>query len=200
MAEKLAAELRTDFGKGASRRLRREAKLPAVVYGHGEDPVHIALDYHDSFLAVRGNANALVELNLDGETQIALVKDIQRNPLTRMIEHMDLLRVKRGEKVEVVVPIVIEGEPFGEVVATLELMDLPILAPVTAIPDHIVVDVEGLNEGENVTLADLKLPADVEATLEEDTVLVVLSIPVADVPADEEADEAEEATSEEAAE
>lgn len=192
MAEKLKAEVRDDFGKGASRRLRRENKIPVVVYGQDEDPQHLALDYHETFLAVRGNANALLELDVDGETQIALVKDIQRNPLSRLIEHIDLLRVKRGQKVAVDVPVVVEGEPAGEAIATVELLTIPVEAPVTQIPENFVLNVDELEEGANLTVADIEFPADVETELEDETVVVVIAIPIVEIPEPEEGEEGEE--------
>lgn len=191
MAEKLKAEVRDDFGKGASRRLRRENKVPVVVYGQDEDPQHLALDYHTTFLAVRGNANALLELDIDGDTQIALVKDIQRNPLSRLIEHIDLLRVKRGQKVAVDVPVVVEGEPAEEAIATVELLTIPVEAPVTEIPENFVLNVEGREEGDNLTIADIEFPADVETELEDETVVVVIAIPTVEIPEPEEGEEGE---------
>lgn len=190
MADKLTAVVRNDFGKGASRRLRRENKIPVVVYGQDEDPQHLALDYHDAFLAVRGNANALLELDVAGDTQIALVKDIQRNPLSRMIEHIDLLRVKRGQKVAVDVPVIVEGEPAGDAIATVELLTVAVEAPVTQIPEAFTLDVEGREEGENLTIADIEFPADVETELEDDTVVVVIAVPTVEIP--EEGEEGED--------
>lgn len=200
MADKLTAVVRNDFGKGASRRLRRENKIPVVVYGQDEDPQHLALDYHDAFLAVRGNANALLELDVEGDTQIALVKDIQRNPLSRMIEHIDLLRVKRGQKVAVDVPVIVEGEPAGDAIATVELLTVAVEAPVTQIPEAFTLDVEGREEGENLTIADIEFPADVETELEDDTVVVVIAVPTVEIPEEGEEGEDGEAAEGETAE
>lgn len=191
MNETLKADIRKEFGKGAARRLRREEKLPGVLYGHEEEPMHLELDYHTTFLAVRGNANALLSIEVEGEKHLAIVKDVQRNPLSRLIEHIDLLRVKKGEKVDVEVPVVVEGEPAGDAIATVELLQVMAKAPAIAIPEAITVDVEGLEEGTHVTVADLKLPEDVEVELDPETIVVVIAVPSVDVP--EEAEESEEA-------
>lgn len=191
MTETIKAEIRNEFGKGASRRLRREDKLPAVIYGHGEDPVHVALDYHTAFLAIRGNANALLTIDVEGDEQLALVKDVQRNPLLRVIEHVDLLRVKKGEKVQVDVPVVVEGEPKGDAIATVELQTISVLAPATAIPESFIVNVEGREEGENTTVADLDVPADVEIEIDGEELVVVVAVPVMDLESSAETEEAE---------
>ncbi|USR79208.1 50S ribosomal protein L25/general stress protein Ctc [Arcanobacterium pinnipediorum] len=196
MADLLAAEIRKEFGKGASRRLRRDDKLPGVLYGHGEDPLHLELDYHATYLAVRGNANALLSIDVAGEKHLAIVKDVQRNPLSRLIEHVDFLRVSKGEKVDVEVPIVLEGEPAGAAMANAEILQILAKASATNIPESIVVNVEGLEEGAHVTVADLNIPSDVEIELDPETVVVVISVPSAEVPEDaaveEEAPAAEE--------
>ncbi|VEI13018.1 50S ribosomal protein L25/general stress protein Ctc [Trueperella bialowiezensis] len=202
----LETTARNEFGKGASRRLRRDGLLPVVVYGHGEDPIHLTVNYHDAFLIVRGNPNALMHLLIDGDKQLVIVKDIQRNPLTRLVEHLDLLRVKADEKVLVEVPVEIVGEPFGIAIATLELMTLPVEAPVTDIPETIVVDVEDLKDGENVTIADMKFPEGVTTELEADEVVVVVAepqeveLPEPEEGAEEEGEGAAEADADEAGE
>lgn len=109
--------------------------MPVVVYGHGEEPKHYVVNYHDAFLMVRGNANALITLKSESAEQLVIVKDLQRNPLTRIIEHMDLLRVKADEKVAVDVPVVVEGEPAGDAIATVELMSLAVEAPSGRFPN-----------------------------------------------------------------
>ncbi|WP_461013200.1 50S ribosomal protein L25/general stress protein Ctc [Trueperella pyogenes] len=186
---------RTEFGKGASRRIRREGGMPVVVYGHGEEPKHYVVNYHDAFLMVRGNANALITLKSESAEQLVIVKDLQRNPLTRIIEHMDLLRVKAGEKVAVDVPVVVEGEPAGDAIATVELMSLAVEAPVREIPEFITIDVEGVEDGANITIADVKFPAGVTTELPADEVVVVIAVPqVEALPEDGEA--AEEAAGE----
>ncbi|MEW6926290.1 50S ribosomal protein L25/general stress protein Ctc [Trueperella pyogenes] len=186
---------RTEFGKGASRRIRREGGMPVVVYGHGEEPKHYVVNYHDAFLMVRGNANALITLKSESAEQLVIVKDLQRNPLTRIIEHMDLLRVKADEKVAVDVPVVVEGEPAGDAIATVELMSLAVEAPVREIPEFITIDVEGVEDGANITIADVKFPAGVTTELPADEVVVVIAVPqVEALP--EDGEDAEEAAGE----
>lgn len=203
MADVVYASTRTEFGKGASRRLRAAGRTPAVVYGFGEAPAHIHFDAHDIFLEVRGNANALIKIELDGKEQLALVKDIQRNPLSRIIEHIDLLRVKADQKVEVEVPVVVEGEPFGAAIATVDLLNVLLMAPATAIPEAITINVEGAEDGTVIRLADVEFPANVEAMEDPETTVVTIAVPAAEeLPAAEEATEeaAEEPAAEEAAE
>lgn len=197
----LDAQPRKEFGKGASRRLRMAEKLPAVLYGHGEDPIHLELDYHDTFLIVRSNPNALVHLGVDGDEHLALVKDIQRNPLTRRIVHLDLLRVKKDEKVEVEIPVVVEGEPFGDNVANLEVLNLLVMAPVIAIPETINVSVAGMEDGDQIRVEDIDFPEGVDPVAEADEVVVVVSEPQeVELPEPEEGEEAAEEADEEAAE
>ena len=106
MAEKITAEKRTEFGKGAARRIRREHKIPAVVYGHGNDPIHLSLPGHETMMALKhGGANALLELDIDGQAQLALAREVQVDPLRRVLEHIDFVAVRRGEKVTVDVPV-----------------------------------------------------------------------------------------------
>ena len=131
---KLIAEHRTAFGKGAARRIRRDHKIPAVLYGHGTAPVHITLPGHDTMLALK-SANALLSIELDGTSQLALAKDIQRDPIKPVIEHVDLVMVRRGEKVTVDVPVQTAGEASTETVVTLDSQTLQLLVEATRIPD-----------------------------------------------------------------
>lgn len=195
---KLAAELRGTFGKGAARKLRRAGRVPAVAYGHGADPVHLSFDAHDIFMATR-QANALLSVDLDGQEMLAIVKEMQRNPISRDIEHVDLLRVKKGEKVEVEVPVEVVGESAPGTIHTIELMHVLVKAPATALPEAIEVDVTGLEEGQHVTVADLKLPQDVDIELDPQTVVVVVSLPEVDTALEESDAAAAEAASAEAA-
>lgn len=152
----IVAEARTEFGKGAARRIRRADKIPAVLYGHGTDPVHITLPGHETLLALR-TANALLSIQLDGGSQLALPKQVQRDPIRRTIEHVDLVLVRRGEKVTVDIAVLVEGEvpdALVEVVAST----VPIEAEATHIPEHVVVSVDGLAVGTQITAGDLKLP------------------------------------------
>ena len=200
MSDKIQVDRRKSFGKGASRQLRRDGRTPAVVYGHGSDPVHISFDSHEIFLATKGQANPILTVELEGKEQLVLVKELQRNPLTRIIEHLDLLRVKQGEKVDVEVPVEVTGESFSGTIHTVELMHVLVKAPATAIPEAIVVDVEGRKDGENITVADLTFPAGVEVETDPESIVVVIATPSSpaeeDAPAAEEAADAEEAPAE----
>ncbi len=173
----LTATLRTEFGKGAARRARRENLIPAVLYGHGTEPVHLNLPGHATFLIVRHSRNAVIELSFEGRTELALVKDVQVNPILRKIEHMDLVIVRKGEKVVVDVPFHLEGEPDGGAVAGLELQTLNVSVPATEIPERIVVNVEGLADGTIIRVADLVLPADVTTEHDPEAPVVVVAIP-----------------------
>jgi large subunit ribosomal protein L25 len=154
---KLIAESRTEFGKGAARRIRRADKIPAVLYGHGTAPIHITLPGHETLLALR-TANALLSINVDGKSQLALPKQVQRNPIKHTIEHVDLVIVRRGEKVTVDVPVHIEGEAASETLVVVEHSAVAIEAEATHIPQSIVVSVEGLEAGTQILARDLELP------------------------------------------
>jgi large subunit ribosomal protein L25 len=189
---KLPAELRTKFGKGAARKIRAADKIPAVVYGHGTEPQHITLPGHETMLIVR-HANAIVDLDIEGTAQLALVKDVQRDPVRQVIEHIDLVVVRRGEKVTVDVPVVIEGESFAGTIHVQDLNTVSLLVEATAIPEHVVVDVEGLEDGAQIHASELTLPAGAELETEGETLVVAIVTPRAtadDVAADEESAEA----------
>ncbi|MDO4888726.1 MAG: 50S ribosomal protein L25/general stress protein Ctc [Actinomycetaceae bacterium] len=175
MADKVAAELRTDFGKGASRQLRRSGRVPAVIYGHGSEPVHVSFDTHEVFLATKGQANPIFTIVVEGKSQLVLVKELQRNPLTRNFEHLDLLRVATGEKVDVEVPVEVTGETAPGTIHTIELMNVLVKAPATDIPESVVVDVEGREDGQHVTVADLNFAPGVESDLDPEAIVVVIS-------------------------
>ena len=175
MADKLSAVARTNFGKGSARQLRRDGRVPAVVYGHGAEPVHFSVDAHELFLAIKGQANAVLTVDLNGDDILALVKDIQRHPLSRQLVHADLLRVKKGEKVEVEVPVELVGESAPGTMATLEILHLLVKAPATNIPEVIEVNVEGREEGAHVTVADIAFAGDVECEIDSEAVVVVVS-------------------------
>lgn len=196
---KLSADLRTNFGKGAARKLRAANQTPAVVYGHGSEPVHISLETHPLSLIIR-HANALIELNIEGTKQLALVKDVQRDPVRQVIEHVDLLIVKKGEKVEVEVPIHIEGEPFSGTVAIQELNTLRLSADATKLPDYVEVNIEGLEEGVQVLAGEVALPSGAELLDEEDHLVVQIIIPRAQAEEDDEDAEVGEEAAEEVAE
>ena len=157
---KVHAEVRENFGKGFARRLRAAGKIPAVIYGHGTDPVHVALPGHQVALLIR-RANVVLELDVNGTQQLTLVKDVQKDPVHQIIEHIDLLVVKKGEKIQVDIPIVIVGESAPGTIANLDAVSISLEVEATHIPQNIELDVEGLEDGTHITAADLKLPAGV---------------------------------------
>jgi large subunit ribosomal protein L25 len=192
---KLAAEVRTKFGKGAARKLRAADKIPAVIYGHGTEPKHVSLPGHETMLLVR-TANAVVDLDIEGTAQLALVKDVQRDPVRQIIEHIDLVVLRRGEKVTVDVPVVIEGEPFSGTIAVQDLNTVSLLVLATDIPEHVVVDVDGLEDGKQIVASELTLPEGAE--LETDPEALVVQIVTPRGTADDDA--ADEAAAEAGAE
>ena len=170
---KLQAEPRTEFGKGAARRIRREHKVPAVLYGHGTDPVHVTLPGHDTMLALKhGGANALLSIDLDGKTQLALPKQVQRHPVRGVLEHLDLLIVRKGEKVTVDVPIHTTGEAAPETVVTIENATLSVEAEATHIPEAIEVSIEGAEAGTQILAKDLSLPPGSSLRVDDDLLVV----------------------------
>ncbi len=174
MAEnKLLAEPRNEFGKGAARRIRRDDKVPAVLYGHGAEPVHISLPGHDTMLALKhGGANALLSIDIAGRTELALPKQVQRDPLKGFLEHLDLLIVKKGEKVVVDVPIHVVGEAAPETLVVTEANVISLEAEATHLPDFIEVSIEGAEVGTQILARDLSLPSGSALHIEEDTLMV----------------------------
>jgi large subunit ribosomal protein L25 len=194
---KLTAEKRTEFGKGAARRLRRAKMVPAVLYGHGTDPVHVALPGHATMLALK-HSNTLLTLDLGGSTELALPKDIQRHAIKGDIEHVDLILVRRGEKVTVDVPLHVVGDPASGTLVTNELNTLSIEVEATHIPSSIEVSVEGLEDGAHLTAGQVTLPAG--ATLVVDPEALVLHVSTPHVSSEDEAVDAAPADEEPAAE
>lgn len=182
---KLTATIRTEFGKGAARRARRAGKIPAVLYGHGTEPVHLNLPDHETFLIVRGSANQVITLDIEGRNELALVKDVQIDPVLRVLEHLDLVIVRKGEKVTVNVALHTVGESYPGTLATLEYQNLTVHAPATSIPEVITVDVEGLRDGAVVRVGDLTLPEGVTTDIDPEAVLVVVSVPRAEASEEE---------------
>jgi large subunit ribosomal protein L25 len=168
---KLTAELRTEFGKGAARRIRRAHKVPAVLYGHGSDPIHISLPGHETLLALR-TANALLSIDINGTSQLALPKQVQRDPLKHTIDHVDLVLVRRGEKVTVDIAIHLEGEAAAETLVVVDQNSVPIEAEATHIPNQIVVPIEGLPAGTQILARDLKLPEGCSLEIDPDALIV----------------------------
>lgn len=183
---KLVAAPRDTFGKGVARKLRAAGRTPVVVYGHGSNPVHLSVETHPLGLIVR-HANALIELDLDGKSQLVLVKDVQRDPVRQIIEHVDLVIINKGETVEVEVPIVVVGEPFSGTNALQELNTLRLSVPATNIPEHVEVSVEGLEAGTQIHAGDIKLAGD-EKLLDDPQQLVV-NVVEPRGPKDDEAEE-----------
>ena len=173
---KVLAELRENFGKGFARRLRAAGKIPAVIYGHGTDPKHVALPGHQVGLLIR-RANAVLELDIDGRTEVALVKDVQKDPVLQIIEHIDLLVVKKGEKIEVEVPVLVIGESASGTIVNLENTTVYLEVEAMHIPKSIEVDVEGLEDGVQVSAADLKLPKGAALAGDPELMILAISIP-----------------------
>ncbi|WP_256105253.1 50S ribosomal protein L25/general stress protein Ctc [Streptomyces sp. ODS05-4] len=192
---KISAKVRSEFGKGAARRIRRADQVPGVLYGHGSDPVHLTLPGHELLLALR-TPNVLIALDIDGKgNELAIPKSVQRDPLKGFLEHVDLLLVKRGEKVTVEVPVVAEGDlaPGGNLLEHV-LNALPVEAEATHIPESFTVSVEGLEAGASIVAKDVELPKGVTLAAEEDAVVLQVVAAQAEEPAaDEEAEEAPEA-------
>ena len=183
MAEiKLSAEKRTEFGKGAARRTRRAGLVPAVLYGRGSEPVHIALPAHDTMLALR-QANALLSIDIKGEkAQLALPKQVQRDPVKGFIEHVDLILVKRGEKVVVEVGITLTGEAESDTIVMQDRTAIAVLADPTQIPSGFELSVEGLEVGAQLLASDLVLPEGVE--LHDDAETLIASVAAAPTQAE----------------
>ncbi|MEV8212396.1 50S ribosomal protein L25/general stress protein Ctc [Leifsonia sp. NPDC077715] len=196
-SNKVSAELRDSFGKGAARKIRAVGKIPAVIYGHGTDPVHVTLPGHQVSLLLR-KANAVLDLDIEGKGQLALVKDVQKDPVSQIIEHLDLVVIRRGEKVTVEVPVHVEGEPFSGTIAVLDIPTIKLEVEATHIPERIVIDVTDAEEGTQYHAKDFDLPAG--ATLAEDEDLLILNVvvPAAARAEDEETEAAEEAAEAEA--
>ncbi|MEW2403331.1 50S ribosomal protein L25/general stress protein Ctc [Streptomyces sp. NPDC046862] len=190
---KIAAESRTEFGKGAARRIRRDSKVPGVLYGHGSDPLHLTLPGHDLQMALR-TPNVLIALDIDGKTkELAIPKSVQRDPIKGFLEHVDLLLVKRGEKVNVEIYVHTEGElaPGGNLLEHV-LNALPVEAEATHIPESVTVSVEGLESGASILAKDITLPSGVTLDVDPDAVVLQVLSAQAEEPS-EEAAEGEEA-------
>ena len=158
--EKITAETRTEFGKGAARRIRRDNKVPAVIYGHGNDPQHITLPGHDTMMALkRGGTNALLHIDIDGTTVLALTKQVQSDPIKGFLEHLDFVEVKKGEKVTVEIPIHVTGEAKSDAMVVTDLNTVSVEAEATDIPEFIEISVEDAEAGFHVLAKDLVLPS-----------------------------------------
>ena len=190
---KVVAETRTSFGKGAARKLRAAGKIPAVMYGRGTEPKHVALPAHQIGLIIR-KSNAVLELEIDGKQSLALVKDVQKDPVLRIIEHLDLIVVKKGEKVTVDIPVHLEGESAPGSVVNRDATTLSIEAEATHIPENLVVSIEGLEVGSHILAKDVPLPSGSSLLSDPDLLVVAIAEP------EETEEEAEAAAEAEAAE
>ena len=190
MAEtKLVATSRTEFGKGAARRLRRANLIPAVLYGHGTDPVHVALPGHEVMMAVK-HSNALFEIDIDGTATLAIAKDVQVEPVHNVIEHLDLLIVRRGEKVTVEVPVHVVGESAPGTIHVVETQHLSLEAEATHLPDRVEVSIEGLEEGAILHAGDIALPQGSTLLTDPEHVVVTITVPRAEAETEAETEAA----------
>lgn len=176
---KLDGELRTDFGKGAARQARRAGQIPAVIYGHGTDPVRVLLPVAATTLAVRGS-NALLNIAVDGEETVTLVKDIQRHALRQTVDHLDLLIVKKGEKVIVEVSVLIQGELTAGTTLSLDHPSIAVEAEAVALPEHVVANIAGLQAGTQILASDLVLPEGTALAVEGDVVVATVDAAIAE--------------------
>jgi large subunit ribosomal protein L25 len=174
---RISAEPRTEFGKGGARRTRRAGLVPAVLYGHGEKPKHIALPAREFAAALRhGGTTQLFEIEVsDGTKALALAKAIQRDPIKDTFDHVDLLIVRRGEMITIEVPVVLAGEAARETLVMLEHDKLAVLADATRLPDHLDASVDGLAAGSRVTAGEIKLPEGVELAADPEMVVAVVA-------------------------
>lgn len=166
--------LRTEFGKGASRRARRDGLVPAVIYGHGEKPQHITLPARELGVALK-QSNVLLDISIDGKTELTLPKAIVRHPLKQILEHVDLVLVRRGEKVVVAVPVHTVGEHNRDGILEHVHNSIEVRVEATAIPSFLEVDIEGMVSGESRYASDVKLPAGVELESDPKTIVVHVS-------------------------
>lgn len=192
MSEKITAETRTEFGKGAARRIRRENKIPAVVYGHGNDPIHLTLPGHATMMALKhGGANALLDLDIDGTSQLALTKQVQVDPIRRVIEHVDFVAVVKGEKVTVDVPVHVVGDAAPETLVVTENATVQLEAEATHIPEFIEVSVAGAAAGTQIHASDLTLPSGSTLLVDGDTLVVNVTEQISAAALESELEEAE---------
>jgi large subunit ribosomal protein L25 len=172
----LQAEIRDAFGKGAARRMRVANQIPATIYAGGAQPVFIKLPMKETTLALR-RTNALFTLSYGEDKKTAIVKDVQRNPVKRIVEHIDFYEVRAGEKIEVSVPVFVEGTPKGAAVAFVDLQELNVRADVSHLPERIVVNVEGLVDGTKILAKDIEMPQDAELATDGEESVVTVEVP-----------------------
>ena len=190
--EKITAETRTEFGKGAARRIRREDKIPAVIYGHGNDPIHLTLPGHETMMALKhGGTNALLELDVAGDTQLALAREVQVDPIRRVIEHVDFVAVRRGEKVTVDIPIHVVGDAVPDSLVVTENSTIQVEAEATHIPELIEVSVQGAAIGTQVHARDLVLPEGTTLLADEELLIINVTQQISAEALEAELEEAE---------
>jgi large subunit ribosomal protein L25 len=194
----LLTEVRESFGKGAARKIRATGKIPAVIYGHGTDPQHVTLPGHEVSLILR-KSNQVLELDIQGKTTLALVKDVQKDPVRQIIEHIDLIVVRKGEKVIVDVPVHLEGESVAGSSVNQDANTISLEVEATHIPENVIVSIEGLEEGAQVHAKDVKLPAGATLVTDPETLIVGITGEAAQDLGEETAAEAETADAEETA-
>ena len=190
----LEAASRTEFGKGAARRTRRAGNIPAVIYGPGFEPVHVSVENISFTKIVRDHGiNAVLDLDIEGEKELVMIKSVYQNPLTLEIDHADLLKIERGEKVEVEVPVVTAGEPAPNTMMHIETETLRIFSDVLSIPEEISVDVTDKAVGDQILASDMPLPEGAELVDDPELLIVNFMVPeVADLGETEEGEEGEE--------
>lgn len=189
---KVPGEVRSDFGKGYARRIRQADRIPAVIYGAGHDPIHVSLPGHEMMLISR-NANAVIEVVADdGQQHLAMLKDVQRHPIRPEILHMDLLTVKRGQQVEVDLPINVSGEVDPSAIYTQEETTITVMADALNVPEQVELDIEGRLPGEHALVSDIVVPSGVEVLTDPETMVINVSEPIEqDLGEEPETEEAE---------
>ena len=189
----LVTEVRDTFGKGVARKIRAKGKIPAVIYGHGTEPQHVTLPGHETALILR-KSNQVLELDIQGTTQLALVKDVQKDPVRQIIEHIDLIVLRKGERVEVDVAVHVTGEPVAGTSIDLDAKSITIEALATNIPQNVVVDVEGFEAGTQIFAKDVALPEGSVLITDPEVLVVAISIPaeqdLGEIPEVEETEDA----------
>jgi len=179
---RIVAEPRTEFGKGGARRTRRAGKIPAVLYGHGQPPRHLALPAREFAHALKGGgANTLLTLVMDGSSELALAKAVQRHPIRGDFEHVDLLLVRHGEKVTVEVPVALVGEAARDGLVDQQLTTVTVQAEATRIPERLEVVIAGMRVGDRVDAGAIPLPSGVTLAGDpQQTVVTILAAPTAE--------------------
>jgi len=189
-SEKIVAEKRTEFGKGAARRIRRENKIPAVVYGHGADPIHLSLPGHATMMALKNHgANALLELDIDGKIQLAMTKQVQVDDVRRVIEHVDFVAVRAGEKVTVDITVHVVGDAISGTMVVTDANTLTVETEATHVPESIEISVEGLEAGTQILAGAVELPKGTTLVTDPETLVVnITEAKTNEEPADEAAE------------